>query len=60
MEEHSINCDKVFEKKNKCFKRKSVDANLPNSYLSILETTLEEPVTPGKKQLFATHVHPPA
>jgi hypothetical protein len=45
---YCINCDKVFEKKNKGFKRKSIDANLPNSYRSILET-LEEPVTPGKK-----------
>jgi hypothetical protein len=42
---YCINCDKVFEKKNKGFKRKSLDANLPNSYRSILETTLEEPVT---------------
>jgi hypothetical protein len=48
MDENCINCDKVFEKKKKGFKRKSIDSNLPNSYRSILESTFEEPVAPGK------------
>ena len=48
MDENCITCDKVFEKKKKGFKRKSIDFNLPNSYPSILESTFEEPVVPGK------------
>ena len=47
MGEHCLSCDKVFEKKNKGCKRKSIDSNLPNSHRSILETTLEEPFTTG-------------
>ena len=61
MGEHCLSCDKVFEKKNKGCKRKSIDSNLPNSHRSILETTFCSPVK--KRQgilfLFVTHAHPP-
>ncbi|VDI50081.1 Hypothetical predicted protein [Mytilus galloprovincialis] len=51
MEENCINCGKHFEKKNKGYKRKSVDSNTKFPAVSvrkILEISLGSPVTPTK------------
>lgn len=49
MEEHVT---KFSKRKTKILKGRSIDTNLPNSYRSILETTLEEHATPGKTLFF--------
>ena len=51
MDEHCINCDNIFEKKSKGYKRKSIDSvsMIPTlCFRNILENTLNELITPEK------------